>query len=210
MLDRLQRGLEALYRIDTNVRVDDFLIDEASRQQLNTARSPREQLLVHQQNDELSIGLFVDRRSIDNLERNDPSHVLGEHNLADFLLAIEGVSHFVYVAWAASETRSVSALELELQAEVDKYVTCILTADGDRAAATRLHQRLFREFVYEPDLDDDERERYRVANENAARYSASLRRRFVATRRIAEMLPELRRFYRLPLRGKIELIRRAA
>ncbi len=36
--------------------------------------------------------------------------------------ALEGVSHFVYLAWNAGHDKPVSLLELEMQAEVDKYV----------------------------------------------------------------------------------------
>lgn len=206
MLSRLQRGIEQLYRIDTNVDVDDFLIDADARDRLGVARAPREQLLVSQSEGSVEIGLFVDRASLDNLERNDPSRALGEHNLGDFLLAIEGVSHFVYLVWRAAADQPVSPLELELQAEVDKYVTCLLTAEGDAEDAHRLHRRLFEQFAFEPDLDAVERRRYRVANSNAARYSASLQERYISRRRTSDMLAELRRFYRLPLAAKLAFI----
>ena len=46
MLGRVQRGLEALYRVDTGVAVDDFVIDEVARNAIGPERRPREQLLV--------------------------------------------------------------------------------------------------------------------------------------------------------------------
>jgi len=208
VLARLQRGLEKLYRIDTRLEVDDFLIDAEGRDRLGLARAPREQLLVSQQDDQVALGLFVHPGSLANLERHDPSDRLGEHNLQDFLFAVEGVSHFVYLAFRAQAEQPVSALELELQAEVDKYVTCVLTGDAaDEHRAHRLHRRLFHGFELEPDLDADERDRYREASNQASRYSASLTRRFLRPRRILDMLAELRRFYRLPFPGKIDLIR---
>lgn len=134
VLSRLQRGLETLYRVDTQLDVEAFMVDEAAREtalagadgQAGTARRPREQLLVEQDRGELRLALFVDADALHNLRKNDPAHGLRTSNLGDFLLAIEGVSHFVYVAVCAAEDRSVSALELELQAEVDKFVTCVL------------------------------------------------------------------------------------
>ena len=39
-----------------------------------------------------------------------------------FCLALEGVSHFLYLIWNASFDRSVTLLEMELQAEIDKFV----------------------------------------------------------------------------------------
>ena len=202
---RLQRGLEQLYRIETDARVEDFVIDDELRRKMGVARAPREQLLVSHDDGGLAIGLFVDRDALSNLDANDPSQRLDDRNFSDFLLALEGVSHFVYLTWRAERDHRVSALELELQAEVDKYVTCFLLAER----ATGLRQRLFEDFAFEHDLDDEERERYRVANANAHRYSASLERRFVQRGRVADMLDELRRFYRQPLDGKLDLIRAA-
>jgi len=207
MLARLQKGLERMYRIETEVSVDDFMIDERARRELGVSRAPREQLLVSGDGGEVSLGLFVDERALCNLAENDPADGLDDRNLGDFLLAVEGVSHFVYLTWRALRDHRVTALELELQAEVDKYVTCLLCGHLDRSAALR--RRLFEQFSFEPDLDDEERDRYRTANSNAQRYSASLERRYVSGGRIADMLGELRRFYRLPLDGKLDHIRAA-
>lgn len=201
-LARLQRGLETLYRVDTAVDVHDFVIDEAARDVIAPTRKPREQLLVMEETGEMALALFIHPEVIVSLEAG-----IGRHNLGDFLLAIEGVSHFIYAIQCARSERRVSQLELELQAEVDKYVTCLLhEVDSSEA----LRGRLFVDCAYEPDLDHDERERYRVANDNAQRYAAFLEEEFVARGRIPDMLGELRRFYRQGLAGKLETIARAA
>lgn len=208
-LARLQGGLERLYRVETGLAVDDFVIDEACRDALAPARAAREQLLVTEQDGELAVALFVDAQVLtrldDAVERGLPAALLGE-----FLLALEGVSHWVYTVVCARGDRPVSALELELQAEIDKYVTCVLASDADGAASTRWRRRLFDDMALEPALDAEERDRYRAANDNARRYAAALERRFVAPRRVPEMLAELRRLYRLPLAGKLALIDAAA
>lgn len=206
VLCRLQRGLEQMYRIDTRVEVADFVIDAAARRRLGVGRLPREQLLLAESEGTLEVGLFVDEGSLDNLARHDPSHGLDDRNLGDFLLAVEGVSHFVYAVWRARVEQPVSALELELQAEVDKYVTCLLLGDAGPADSGRLRRRLFEQFLFDDELDDGELQRYRTANENARQYSESLERRYVSRRRIADMLGELRRFYRMSLRRKLDFI----
>jgi hypothetical protein len=208
MLNLLQRGLERMYRIETELDVRDFVIDQKAREALGVARQPREQLLVAERDGDLELGLFVDRRALDNLTENDPRHRLDASNLGDFLLTVEGVSHFVYVVWRAQAGRSVSALELELQAEVDKYVTCLLTAWP--TPPTDLRARLFERFELEPDLDDEERDRYLAANSNARAYAASLDSRFVARGSLGDMLDELRRFYRLGAAEKLSHIAQAA
>ena len=230
VLGRLQKGLESLYRVETRLEVESFLISEGDRRDLGVARAPREQLLFSQgrDQDEVRIGLFLDRGVVSNLEKNDPARGLDESNFADFCLAVEGVSHFVYLALCAAGDRSVSALELELQAEVDKFACCLLVgrggrglgggrvADGanDNAAddpdARALRTRLYEDISFSTDLDRDEHDRYRVANQEARRYTQTLSRTFVAQDRLSDMLPELRRFYRLGLGAKLGHIARTA
>lgn len=210
VLDRLQRGLERVYRIDTRLRIQDFVIGDQARQQLGLARAPREQLLLSQDQDTLEVAVFVDDAVLHNLDRHDPGEQLHEGNFGDFLLALEGVSHFVYLMWCARSHRSVSALELELQAEVDKYLTCLLMLGPESARSDLLRRRLFEQFELEDDLDAEERARYRAANANAHRYSASLEQRYLRSRRVVDMLGELRRFYRMSLPAKLDLIGNAA
>ncbi|HEY2728869.1 MAG TPA: hypothetical protein VGK52_02950 [Polyangia bacterium] len=202
ILSRLQRGLEVLYRVETKLHVDAFVIDDEQRRRAGVARAPREQLLVREEEDgELGMGLFIDSAALANLERNDPSARLDDANFSDFCLALEGVSHFVYVALCAAGHRRVSALELELQAEVDKFVCCVLL-QGRQADRHGLRRRLYGDVRYHDDLDAEERERYRTANAEAERYAEGLERRFVRADRVPDMLGELRRFYRMGLDDK--------
>jgi hypothetical protein len=214
VLARLQLGIERLYRVDTQLAVEDFVIDEEQRREAGVARAPREQLLIAQQDghdgdgeEELSLGLFVDPAALDNLARNDPAHRLDDANFGDFCLAVEGVSHFVYLALCAAGRRRVSVLELELQAEVDKFVCCLLVQGARRPD---LRGRLYEQVRFADDLSVDERDRYRTANEEAGRYAATLDRRFVREDRLAAMLRELRAFYRMALDAKLAHISRTA
>lgn len=206
----MQRGLEALYRVDTGVQIADYMVGVEVRDFLVPRRRPREQLFALAEDGEAALALFIDPAAIANLEARDPAHRLDDANLGDFLLAIEGVSHFIYAVCCARVDRRVSQLELELQAEVDKYVTCLLVGAPEPAVSTSLRRRLFGDVAYEPDLDGDEHTRYRAANDNAHRYAAWLESTFVAPRRIPEMLAELRRFYRQGLAGKLAVIASAA
>jgi hypothetical protein len=201
VLSRLQRGLELLYRVETNLHVDAFVIDDEQRREAGVSRAPREQLLVREEEGELAMALFVDRDALANLERNDPNDGLHDANFGDFCVALEGVSHFVYLALCAAGHRRVSALELELQAEVDKFVCCVLLR-GQRRGDDGLRRRLYRDVRFCDDLDADERDRYRTANAEAERYAEALERRFVRADRVADMLEELRRFYRMGLEDK--------
>jgi hypothetical protein len=171
---------------------------------IRTARAPREQLLVRQDGATLDLGLFLDAEALANLERHDPSSRLDERNFADFCLAVEGVSHFVYVALHAAGDRAVSQLELELQAEVDKFACCVLVA----GSGPDLRGRLYGDVRFAADLDDDERARYHAANNEARRYAGTLERRYVRAERTEGLLSELRRFYRMDLPDKLSHIAR--
>jgi hypothetical protein len=231
LLARLQLGIEALYRVETKLAIDAFVIDDGARDRLNPSRAPREQLLLREEDGELAMALFIDAAALANLERNDPSARLDDGNFTDFCLAVEGVSHFVYMALCAAASRPVSQLELELQAEVDKFACCVLLHLRDpervprpprwdsgggaayvptRSAAVSLRRRLYGDVRYADDLDADERERYRTANREAGRYAAALDRRFVARQETGAMLTELRRFYRMDLPEKLGRIAQLA
>ncbi len=210
MLSQLQRGLETLYRLEAETEVEHFVIDEEARAAAGVARSPREQLLLQEDDDGVAIGLYLDASVLRNVQGHKASTLVEGQLFGDFLMMLEGVSHFVYVAFRAGRNQQVSALELELQAEVDKYVTCLLSHEDTRGRSEKLRSRLFKEIEYDADLAPHEQERYRVANNNALRYSESLERRYVSNGRVGEMLVELRTFYRLGLRGKMQHIRQAA
>ena len=205
VLARLQLGLEALYRVETRLTIDAFIIDEEARAAAGVARSPREQLLVRQDDGELGLGLFVDAATVANLERHDPAAVgIDDRNFSDFCLAVEGVSHFIYVALRAADDRGVSQLELELQAEVDKFACCLLVA----GPTPDLRRRLYGDVRFADDLDEEERARYQAANSGANRYADTLERRFVRPERTGDLLTELRRFYRMDLPDKLGHIAR--
>ena len=191
VLARLQLGLEALYRVETRLPIDAFVVGAEARDAAlgGAGRTPREQLVVRQ----------ADQEALANLERHDPGARLDERNFGDFCLAVEGVSHFIYLALCAAGDRPVSQLELELQAEVDKYACCLLLAGRD----PELRRRLYRDVHFAEDLAPEERDRYQAANAEADRYAAALERRYVHHDRTDALLAELRRFYRLALPEKL-------
>ena len=213
LLPALQGGLEGLYRVSTELDVRDFLIAPDARAGHAPTRAPAEQLLVREgpAREDLELGLYLDDATLERLADHDPRCRLDDENLGDFVLALEGVSHFVYLACRARDERPLSAIELELQAEVDKWaVTLLVQWDQRGEPPAGLRARLFRDVSYLPDLSDEERQRYTLANEAANDYAASLEARFVRRRAVDELRVELRRFYQQGLYGKLDRIGRAA
>lgn len=167
-----------------------------------------ETLLVREQEDGLDIALYLDRAVIEALKDRDPTSELNDDNLGEFWTALEGVSHFMYLVWNAGYGRSISLFEMELQAEVDKFVSAafLSAAQRMRRVPEGLHERLFANPVFDTELVGDERRRYQRANYYAGLYCRGLRDVFIQ-RRAAGMLNELRRFYRLTHGRKLNHIR---
>ncbi|MDX1561944.1 MAG: hypothetical protein R3305_03415 [Gammaproteobacteria bacterium] len=205
-LAAMQSCLTELYGLDLAYCVDDFLItDRTLAQILGGVQRPRdEELLIVEDEQGAEVSLFLEQALVERLEQDNPVDSLSHNNLADFLVAFEGVSHFTYFAFKASKDECVSRLELELQAEVDKFVAAaLLLARQYPRLPPRLHEWLFSAPRLHDDLSDEEAERYNRANHYAARYCQRLWPSLVADASGDELRHELRRFYRLPRPQKI-------
>jgi hypothetical protein len=89
----------------------------------------------------LSLSLYLDADMLDRLESANPLDKLRAESLDDLWKAMEGISHFNCMVWKATQDRSVSLLELELQGEIDKYVGTALLAQeqADMGLLNSLH-----------------------------------------------------------------------
>src|SRR6202035_5052149 len=125
---------------------------------------------------EIAMSLYLDPELLERLDRADPMERLHDGNVADYWTALEGVSHFIYLAWNAGHDRGVSLLELELQAEIDKYVSSwLLLREQDPARSpAELHRLLFERSHVDVRLAGERCELYREANQYAARFCRRL------------------------------------
>ncbi|MCP5144346.1 MAG: hypothetical protein H6978_05945 [Gammaproteobacteria bacterium] len=204
MLEALQTRLENLYELSVPQRVQDFLItDAALARHFDATLQARESLLIRHAEDRLDMALYVDDSVLARFRSINPRDALKHENFNDFMIALEGVSHFLYVAWNAGHDKSVTPMELELQAEVDKFVMAAAMTGARRAD---LHDVMFDQPVFDSALTPELLERYRDANDFAARYCRHLERNF-DWRAARELLVELRRFYRLPRYAKLDRIK---
>ena len=188
---RVQCGLERLYRLDQVVPVGEYL--EAARD------GEREALLVREAADgAVELVLRVPMLGA----REVPLH--DSRALDPLCQIIEGVSHFVMLTQRAHTNEPTTQLELELQAEVDKYVVLVasLPAPNEAASAT-LRNRLFEDVSFSHEPGSERGDRYRLANRMAARYTRHLEQRYLSRRRYGELQQELRRFFHAPREEKL-------
>ena len=157
----------------------------------------------------------------------DPRRHFVPQALGGLTGATEGVSHFLYLVFRAENDTTVSQLELELQAEVDKYASAVLGERGlsgngvmtiqartrgvpggrELARSRAVRAQLFAGVRFLDGPDSPEGRRYRMAHRLAARYTAKLERRHLDHGDVPAFLHELRRFYRHGLREKLEAVR---
>jgi hypothetical protein len=210
VLRGLQTLLGRLYDVDLPYDVYDFLVTDrrAVGESTNERRVLDEELLLAETADGAGVALYLDPEILSRLEAEDPHRALTENNLADYCTALEGVSHFVYSTWGLERDLPVSLLELETQAEVDKYaITVFLLArqQGGESYPAQVHARLFDRVNFDARLEPEQYERYRTAHRCAAHYCRRLERRFVnrGMLKIEAMVRELRSFYRLRHAAKL-------
>ncbi|HWW19591.1 MAG TPA: hypothetical protein VNZ06_02190 [Steroidobacteraceae bacterium] len=213
VLQPLQHLLSDIYDLPVQYRVDDFLFTERSALPAAVRESQTdEQVLVLDEGDEAAVGLFLDPQLLARLAAANPVEALNSGNVADYWTALEGVSHFICLAWNAAHDRAVSVLELELQAEIDKYVGSwwLLREQDPERYPAELHRLLFERTHIDSRLAGDRAELYRQAHQYAARFCRRLERLLLAetVRRRHEALCELRRFYRLSRERKMTHIQR--
>ena len=210
MLSQLQAHLKDMYRVDPGYDVNDFLITDPLIARILGAESlipdTEESVLLQEDEDGLALSVFLDDAVLSRLKDANPFQKLHANQLNDLWTVLEGISHFNYIAWRARKNHRVSLLELEMQAEVDKFVSTFLLAldQEDGEIAVRLHGWLFDNVRFNPALNEDQRERYNTANNYAARFCDGLRKRL--SRNSGKGLHELRHFYRLSQRDKISHI----
>src|SRR5215470_12497158 len=157
LVDVLQDQLEAIYDIECP-RASDFLLHPEQAELLRRPRAD-EELWVHEGEEGLEVGLYYSpglRSRLADRSLRDPAWLAP--GLDAYCRLAEGVSHFLYLARAAALGRTLSMLELEVQAEVDKFASLVLhhwpSLQG--AAGARLHARLFRDVSYRPGLAPEE------------------------------------------------------
>jgi hypothetical protein len=184
---RVQAGLERLYLLDRVADVGDYL--------RGAEAGEREALLLREAHD----GAIEMTLRLPPLEE--------EGGLDPLCQIIEGVSHFVYVVERARVDREATQLEMELQAEVDKWVVLAASLRGgiDVHRSADLRARLYERVSFEHDEASEAGQRYRVANDAAHRFVRRMERDYVGRARFGEMRVELRRFFSVGQEEKLRL-----
>jgi hypothetical protein len=204
---RIQARLARTYAIDDAPAVDDFIHP--------TDGPAREALFIRDAGEQIEVALHLPREAIAG--RREPS-------FDEVCQIVEGVSHFLYVVERARRELPATQLELELQAEVDKYLLLAhggLDGPEDEAPfrdagaqagrrfnaerGARIRARLFERVAYVHPAGTEAGDRYRAANDLAARFVRRIEAELARRGRYAQVIAALRRFYAAGQAEKIAL-----
>ena len=214
LVEKVQTQLECIYGIGLVERAHEFLInlgDVRNYVSMNPAmKLPKELLLVRKpEDDTVEVALYLADELMTNLDVHDPFESITQKNLNDFCILIEGVSHFVYYLWKARQNLAITQLELELQAEIDKFLMLYfyLRSDKNPAVADTLFDALFEDFKLFDELSDEAKERYLTASHLASRYCYQIKNRVQQSPGdMQNIVSEIRQFYSLAQEEKIRRI----
>lgn len=204
-LDTLQAKLESIYEFQVAQRIDDYLTTDPEFVVglTSSEQAAREQILLQQEGDDYCLSLYLDEQVYNSFSQPTVPSAMCHRQASDFCLAVEGVSHFLYLCRNAHFEREVTRLELEIQAEVDKYLMLLEYAGSDSG---QVHPWLFENWRLDDGLSEEQQQRYETANSYASKYCRGLNERYLRIGRKREMLRELRRFYRQTQIQKLNMI----
>ena len=221
VLNDMQEALGKLTDTRVHARIGDFLCSQEQAQAWSDDAALRKEVVfVAEAGQDLHLAVYLDKHVENGLIRaQDPLECLPE-----FALAAESVSHFQLFCFADAHDRKISQLELELQADIDKFMLALLPtqqAFGNGVAIIQerqlvarsryLRKKMFEDvaFVDErtPDHANDRRARYEKAHRLAARFAQAIETEVLVSGNLASLNAKLKRFYRLPLAEKVRSCR---
>lgn len=192
MLSIIQHHLQSIHRTQAPDIAPFLLSDTAVAALLGPDTRPADEwVLVREAEDGLDLGVYIAPERLAELQAVETPGEAVDQCFGAFCAATEGVSHFLLLIERARREEPVRLLELELLAEVDKFISAWL---HHRRAWRVLGRRLFREADLRPGLSEAERWRYR----EAGRLAEGLCRWLMARGDVGAVLMEVRRLWRLP------------
>ncbi len=213
LLHHFQHTLVRINDLGSLPQVGDFLTCEEKAAAWVGAETHRgEVLIVHSAPDtDVEVGLFLAPSLIESFARwSEAPFPCAAERWRHVGAVIEGLSHFNLLCHAAAFERPLTQLELEIQADIDRFslLAWLLHSRNERAFMRHNPAELWAFLFDAPNLRDApgsvEWKRYRTA----FRCSRALTRAMLpllAAERWQAFLQRLRSLYRLPLAAKLSL-----
>ncbi len=217
MLEELQRKIEKTYALDTGItNIEQFVVGnigytkfyekEEIRTVINNNHS-WSRVFIRDVGETLKVSIYYPDNLIRILENNDPRLGIHDNNIDACATFVEELDHFLFIVQNFKSNRPFSLLELELQANVTKYLVLkyfvalqnksVRLANSDREY---IRHHLFYKRKYNIE-DISERKRYEDARVFGLIYT-----KYIDLLSHEDRLRDLRQFSRMTCTSKIRHI----
>jgi len=131
LIKELQRKIEKTYVLDTGItNIEKYIIGDKGYEEFYTKEKIRTvvnshsgaKVLIRDAGDTLKVSIYYPDELIKELEDNDPRLGIHDDNIDLCASFVEELDHFLFIAQNYKQNRPFSLLELELQANVTKYL----------------------------------------------------------------------------------------
>lgn len=218
LIKELQRKIEKTYGMDTGIaNIEQFVIgdmgykifyaNEEIRRVVDSINSGA-QTLIRDCGKIIKVSIYYPDKLIKILEENDPRFGIHDGNIDAFASFVEELDHFLFITHNFKFNRPFSLLELELQANITKYLVLkyFMALQNRALRLTNFDKEYIRHHLFYKRIYDirnaSELERY----EDAKRFSM-IYIRFIDMLPSEDRLRDLRRFSRMACTSKISYIR---
>lgn len=192
ILNRIQSTLQQVNGFEHDLLVTDFLAPSGGQNSL----------IVKEGSDEAEILVCLDEKLLKRCSDLRLPHDFDRQKLSDLSILVEELSHFNTLCESLLANREVSALELEVQGEVDKFAA-VLSWLEERNEETLQHdffEALFGQCELGAWVKPEERERYLEAHSIARNFCRHLLKRDLSW---VDRKREFKRFFNSPRSVKL-------
>jgi len=184
VLSQVSSRLKKINGIEHSWQVEDFVMPTESE---NT-------LLISERGEDADLAVCLQRDLLEELRGLSLPHDFSLQVFPRVSLLVEEISHFHFYCVNASQQRKISALEMEVQAEVDKFAFAVdcLEELNQKNFEDQIFGLLFDELHLGSWVKEDEKARYQEAHRIARAFCRKLLR---SSGDRAAMIQE---YYRLP------------
>jgi hypothetical protein len=192
-LNQIQAELKKLNGSHHDFRVIDFLVPTENQNAL----------IVNQEGENVDLAICLSASLLKKFQEKTYPTDFKIENFADLSVIVEELSHFNLFCENALRNQEVSALELELQAEVDKFgfaLECI-HAQQEKILEDVVFEVLFDELKLGAWVKEEDRGRYIQAHETARAFCRKIMKK---DNDMSSRRDLFRKFFHLPLNKKID------
>lgn len=203
MITSVQKWIEGVYQLDPSRPLSQYLINHTMLVDYLGRDHPLTQAEevviikndIKNEKDDVALGLYLHNSLLKRRQGTS------EHQTHQIITITEGVSHLLLILHHLRLGENFSKLELELQAEIDKFLFLRM---GNLSQYAKLHLNKKSNLK---NLSHSQKITYETARQLAYRYCMHLEKEYLAENSLSRLFVELRHFYRMNHWAKLRFLR---